>query len=48
MILSWIDSEDSELCDVLEANSEERVFQEMLLKLDSTSFDEKPHNNYSV
>jgi hypothetical protein len=31
---------DSELCDTLDANSEERVFQEML-QLDAMGFDEE-------
>ena len=34
-----VDLEDSELCDMLEANSEEKIFQEMLY-LDAMDFDE--------
>ena len=37
--------EDSELCDMLEANSEERVFQEML-QLDAIGFDEELNLEY--
>ena len=40
-----VDLEDSELCDMLEANSEERVFQEML-QLDAMGFDEELNSGF--
>ena len=40
-----VDLEDSELRDMLEANSEERVFQEML-QLDAMGFDEELNSGF--
>jgi hypothetical protein len=41
-----VDLEDSELSDALEANSEERVFQEML-QLDAMGFDEELNSEFT-